>query len=334
MTEAETTFVHDCLRAAGLVAEGDEVAVEPLGGGVSNDVYAARVGERWFVLKRALAKLRVKEDWRSDVDRVHREAACQRWLAGVLAPGEVPAVRWECFERHAYVMDRAPLDCVNWRDEMLAGRVDPDAAARAGIMLGAIHAAGRVDVSMKECFGSKHVFDQLRLDPYLRTIAARHPALAEPVNHCLAQCLASTETLVHGDYSPKNILLQPGRNVLLDHEVAHCGEPCFDLGFFFTHLCLKALHVAAQRSALMVQVPAAWAGYRHVYPHVSEARWLPYLGCMMLARVDGKSPAGYLTADEEERVRKLAPRLLRGELTTLEEALAALARVAETGDVA
>ena len=315
MSEAAAEVVA-YLRSAGLA--GDEpIHVEPLGGGISNDVWAITIGHRELVMKQALAKLRVEAEWLSDIERVHREAACQRWLVQALRPGEVPAVVYEDFEQHCYLMDRAPHAAVNWKSELLAGRVDPDAASRAGDLLARIHTAGRTAVGIREQLADKQVFDQLRLDPYLRTIAARHPDLSRHLMPLLEALAASTETIVHGDYSPKNILLDGDHNILLDHEVAHLGEPCFDLGFFFCHLFLKALHVAPARPALWAQIPAAWAAYRAGYPGLEEARWLPYLGAMLLARVDGKSPAEYLRRDELEAVRSLARKLLRSELTDL-----------------
>jgi aminoglycoside phosphotransferase (APT) family kinase protein len=46
---------------------------------------------------------------------------------------------------------------------------------------------------------------------------------------------------VHGDFSPKNLLVWEGRVMLIDCEVGHYGDPAFDLGFFVTHLVLKAI---------------------------------------------------------------------------------------------
>lgn len=311
-------------REAGLAGPGEPVTVEPLGGGVSNDVFAVRAGGREYVYKEALPKLRVEAEWLSEVTRVHREAACQRWLETILQPGEVPSVRYEDTADHFYFMDRAPRECLNWKDEMLAGRVPPEAAARAGDMLGRIHAAARGQAELREAFGDQRVFDQLRLDPYHREVARRHPELHDAV-HAVAEALAAgDETLVHGDYSPKNILLAPGHNVLLDHEVVHWGDPRFDLGFFFCHLCLKALHVGAARQPLREQIPRAWEAYRARYPQVPVADWLPHLGCTLLARVDGKSPAGYLTDAEGERLRRAAPHLVRRQVTELGQALALL----------
>lgn len=313
--------VRALLLSAGLVVPGEAVAVEPLGGGVSNDVYAVTAGGRAWVVKRALAKLRVAADWRSDIARIHREAACQRWLARVLPPGSVPAVLHEDHERHAYVMERAPLTAVNWKAEMLAGRVPTSAAERAGAMLATIHRAGREDPSARAELADQTVFDQLRLDPYLRTIAAVHPELAPAIAPLIDSLAASRETIVHGDYSPKNILLLPDRNILLDHEVAHTGDPCFDLGFFFCHLFLKALHVTTSAEALWAQIPVAWRAYRAGCDAAEEKRWLPYLGAMLLARVDGKSPAEYLTDAERPRVRALARPLLLGQVHSLDEAI-------------
>jgi len=44
---------------------------------------------------------------------------------------------------------------------------------------------------------------------------------------------------VHGDVSPKNILVGPKGPVLLDAECAWFGEPAFDLAFCLNHLLLK-----------------------------------------------------------------------------------------------
>ncbi|MCC7491714.1 MAG: phosphotransferase [Fimbriimonadaceae bacterium] len=311
--------LRSLLLAAGLLTAEQPFTWELLGGGISNDVVAVEVDGVGFVLKRALPKLRVAADWRSDVTRIHREATCQRWLQQVLRPGEVPAVVWECHQRHVFIMARAPRAAVNWKDELLAGRVCPSAAARAGDLLGRVHAAGRRDEAIRAALADLTVFDQLRLDPYLREIARRHPSLAESIEPLVARLQATPETIVHGDFSPKNLLCCESHLVLLDHEVAHRGDPRFDLGFFFTHLLLKALHLGLP--AAWAQVGEAWEAYRSAYPWVHEGGWLPFLGAMLLARVDGKSPAGYLNAETEERVRRLARPLLLGQVSELAEVL-------------
>jgi 5-methylthioribose kinase len=304
----------------GLAAPGEALTFTPLGGGISNDVLAVTAGGRELVVKQALPKLRVAAEWRSAVTRIHREAACQRWLAEVLADGEVPIVVAEDEARHVLVMMRAPHECRNWKDEMMAGRVDATAAARAGDLLGRVHAAGRHDAAIRAALSGKTVFDELRLDPYLRAAARTNPAVAEELARLCEELDASEETVVHGDFSPKNLLLSGDHVVLLDHEVAHVGDPRFDLGFLFTHLLLKAVHVTVAAEALWAQIPACWAAYGARY-EVEEAAWLPVWGAILLARLDGKSPAGYLSRAEEDRLRPVAYALLRGEADGLAAAL-------------
>ena len=68
-------------------------------------------------------------------------------------------------------------------------------------------------------------------------------------------------TLVHGDYSPKNILVRDGRLVLLDHEVIHFGEPAFDLGFAMAHLLSKAHHLPRFRDEFAEATEIFWSSY-------------------------------------------------------------------------
>src|SRR4030095_8062757 len=73
---------------------------------------------------------------------------------------------------------------------------------------------------------------------------------------------AARLTLVHGDYSPKNILVHRDRLVLLDHEVIHFGDPAFDLGFALTHLFSNAHHLPPQRAAFLQAVHGFWENYQ------------------------------------------------------------------------
>src|SRR5205085_10022401 len=116
-------------------------------------------------------------------------------------------------------------------------------------------------------------------------------------------------TLVHGDYSPKNILVREGRLILLDHEVIHWGEPAFDLGFAMTHLLSKAHHLPQHRAAFADATRQFWRSYcealgdavpwrADLEPHAVRHT----LGCL-LARVAGRSPLEYLGEDERRRQR-------------------------------
>jgi hypothetical protein len=121
--------------------------------------------------------------------------------------------------------------------------------------------------------------------------------------------------LVHGDVSPKNILLGSDGPVFLDAECAWYGDPAFDLAFCLNHLLLKCLWVPGAREAFLACFRAlaeAYLGGVDWEPRpeleLRAARLLPGL---LLARVDGKSPVEYLTAEpDKERVRGFAGALL------------------------
>ena len=126
-----------------------------------------------------------------------------------------------------------------------------------------------------------------------------------------ADTMAGHRCLVHGDVSPKNILAGPAGPVFLDAECAWYGEPAFDLAFCLNHLLLKCLWTPAARDGFLAcfdALAAAYlAGVRWEPPGALEARAARLLPALFLARVDGKSPVEYITAEaERDRVRRVA----------------------------
>jgi aminoglycoside phosphotransferase (APT) family kinase protein len=121
---------------------------------------------------------------------------------------------------------------------------------------------------------------------------------------------------VHGDYSPKNVLVHDEKLILLDHEVIHIGDPGFDLGFSMTHLLSKAHHLPGLRGEFADAVERYWQRYWNI---VRDGDWAANLepraarhtlGCM-LARVRGRSPLEYLDKDERDRQAAAIVALMR-----------------------
>ena len=110
----------------------------------------------------------------------------------------------------------------------------------------------------------------------------------------------------------------------IDFEVIHYGDPSFDVAFLLNHLLLKSMHLPGWatryaalasrfRDALLEEAPgeAAWI----------EPAACRHLGCLLLARIDGKSPAEYITGEEsKQRVRDLAEGLILDPPDTVAEA--------------
>jgi aminoglycoside phosphotransferase (APT) family kinase protein len=165
-------------------------------------------------------------------------------------------------------------------------------------------------------FDSEENFRALRLDPYLITTARRHPTVAPYLTELAERTAATRIALVHGDVSPKNILVGPNGPVLLDAECAWYGDPAFDLAFCLNHLLLKCIVRPDRQEALMASFAALAEAYLAQVdweaPSALEARAAQLLPALLLARVDGKSPVEYLTQETDRvRVRNAALAMLQ-----------------------
>lgn len=301
------------LARAGLIEDMATARAEPLTGGVSSDIHLVRHSGGALVIKRALAKLRVADDWHADVSRNDFEQKYMRYVSAIL-PGAVPAILHSNTDLGYFAMEYLEGEWRTWKDVLFRGDFALVDAARAGGMLGAIHQASHGDAVAARDFATDDNFHQLRLESYLLTTGSRHPALRD-VFFAEADRLAAThEALVHGDFSPKNILIGKGRMVLLDCEVAWYGDPVFDLAFLLNHFFLKTLHHAPVPKDLGGMVAAFLAAYAQAYRHghhaALETRLVRLLPMLLLARVDGKSPAEYLTPAHKILIRGFAPEVI------------------------
>ena len=292
------------------------VSFKKLTGGVSNRVvqvtWAAGYG---WVLKQALSKLRVAVDWFSSPERIRVEAKALRWLNRLAPAGTTPSFIFEDGANHLMAMETIPEDHENWKSVLLSGRIIPDHFEQFGFLLGSIHRRS-VEFGPEVCtaFADTSYFESLRLEPYY-LYAAEHVPAAGFLRALAAETMRHKLSLVHGDFSPKNVLLYRGKLVLLDYEVVHYGDPAFDVGFAMTHFLSKANHMAEERARLSMAARLFWnvdfneieqLGWDSIEPRIVRH----ILGCL-LARVAGKSPLEYLTAEEVERQRSVTLLLMK-----------------------
>ena len=326
MLELTAANAIDYLRARGWIGPGP-ARVEPLSGGVSNAVLRVETPERTFVLKQSRPRLRTRDAWFSDLDRVYREQDVMQVLGPLLPPLTVPEVLFSDRANYIFAMSHAPAGAKVWKETLLGGRVDVAVGERVGRVLGLIHDATARGPQVVERFRDRAVFIQLRVEPYYRRVQERRPEVAQAVGQVVDQMLATTEALCHGDYSPKNILTHDRGFMLVDYETAHLGDPTMDLGFCLTHFVLKAVKLHAVRWAFFGLTRAFWRGYAQSarfrpIPEL-EARGIAHLGVCLLARVDGTSPVEYLTQEpKRDIVRRLGRRILWERPARWEEVLA------------
>jgi enolase len=315
--------IRDFLERAGLIPAGAVPRFEPLAGGVSSDIWLVRVGSSEFCVKQALSRLRVSAEWRADVSRNLNEV---RWLTdvGKLDADLVPAVLASDTSLAAFAMEYLPPDRHElWKSQLARGCVIPETAATVGRQLASIHAAFAKSPTAADEFDTGASFHALRIEPYLLATARAHPELAPVLEGLAAQLAQTRHTVVHGDISPKNILLGTRGPVFLDAECAWFGDPAFDLAFCLNHLLLKTLWIPSAARELLTSFDAMTEVYLDGVdwepPATLEQRAARLLPALFLARVDGKSPVEYLTDEAAKNtIRRFARSMLTQPLDRLD----------------
>jgi 5-methylthioribose kinase len=321
------------LRETGRIGVNEQSSIRNLAGGVSNRTVLVErpSGEAW-VIKQALEKLRVAVDWFSSPERIHREALGLRWLAELAPEGTITPLIFEDFEHHLLAMAAVPQPHENWKTMLLHEEIDSDHVRQFGELLGVIHAraAHRRD-ELAPIFDDRSFFESLRLEPYYAYTTTQVSQAADFLNTLIEETRANRITLVHGDYSPKNVLVYNNQLVLLDHEVIHWGDPAFDVGFSMTHLLSKAHHVTIKRPVFALAAELYWKTYLRsageqtfelggtAWVRQIEARAVRHTLACLLARVAGRSPLEYLSAAERERQRKVVLALMQNPPDSMNE---------------
>jgi 5-methylthioribose kinase len=305
------------LRERGHIGRRETPMLRTLRGGVSNKtIWLKRSDDSTWVLKQALPKLRVPSDWFSDPARIHVEANGLRYLPSITPPGSIPPLVFEDTEQQILAMEAVSEPNQNWKERLLSGVIDKDMVRQFGQLLGMIH---RKSAESRQVFASvfkdRRFFETLRLEPYYQFSAHQIPAAADFLFALMEEIRRHCDTLVHGDFSPKNVLICAEHLVLLDHEVLHFGDPAFDLGFSLTHLLSKAMHLPGHRASFLAAAIEYWRSYT---AETQKAPWFAGLECRaarntvacLLARAAGRSQLEYLSSFERAKQRALALQLV------------------------
>lgn len=310
------------LQQTGRIKSPEATAV-PLSGGVSSEIWLVTDGPERFVVKRALPKLKVRDDWFADPARNSVEHDCLAYLDKI-ARGSVPRILFRDAEAGLFAMEFLDEKFANWKAELLRGVAREEDAVRTARLMATIHGTSFGDAEVHSRFQTWPNFFALRVEPYLLTTGLRHPKLKSLFDEEAERLGRTSLALVHGDFSPKNILISRERLVLLDCEAAWFGDPAFDAAFLLNHLLLKALHQPAWREDYLRLALVYWSEYRAGLAGKFDVNLACRIGrlllMLMLARIDGKSPVEYIVEEQKRQlVRDFAGRMLPAGVFAMEE---------------
>jgi aminoglycoside phosphotransferase (APT) family kinase protein len=307
--------IGETIKRMGLIPLGEQCICEPLSGGVSSDIWRITVDSKRYCLKRALPRLKVAQLWEAPVGRNRFEWQWFRTV-GAISPGSVPNLVAHDQQAGLFVMDYLdPKDHPPWKSQLRDGLIHEGTAERVAERLVKIHAATANNDEIARQFATDDAFYAIRLEPYLVATGRIHLDLADRLDALVETTASTKRALVHGDISPKNILVGPRGPIFIDAECAWYGDPAFDPAFCLNHLLLKCLWrpqyskaflACFDRFAVTYLKGVSWEA-----PASIESRIAHLLPALFLARVDGKSTIEYVTTERDKnRVRDIARPLI------------------------
>jgi len=304
------------LKETRRISKNEQVEIHNLRGGVSNKTVLVRCPSREsWVIKQALPKLRVDVDWFSDPARIHREALALKHLPELAPPGTITPLIFEDRQQNLLAMAAVPDPHSNLKSLSLSHHIVEDHLYQFGRLIGSIHLNSTSRPDLHTLFEDRSFFESLRIEPYYRYTAQQLPQAADALSEIIQTTCSRRLCLVHGDYSPKNILVHEGKLILLDHEVIHFGDPAFDIGFALAHLLSKAHHIPSYRKRFISAAHIFWTSYTTA---MAPAPWSididPHAAAhgvaCLLARVAGRSKLEYLSAEERMHQQEITLKLL------------------------
>jgi 5-methylthioribose kinase len=295
------------LQSRGVISASEKATVEILTGGVSNVVLAVQTQSKDLVLKQALAELKVATKWEADQRRAIVEAhAIETFHA--LSPDQVPALVDYDPELFTLVLERVPHTATVWKSDLLDGTIYPEIGAKLGHTLATWHNFGRQSQDARAKFSEDLLFEQLRITPFYGTVAGKNADLSPKIMTLVDELKSEKPTLVHGDFSPKNIMIGADRDVyILDFEVTHTGNPVFDLAFLTAHLLCKFYREEdLGKRALLRQTAHDFLSAYDQESEVAHAQTLAWHTALIaLARVEGTSLVNYLDEVAQQGLSKI-----------------------------
>ena len=295
-----------------------------LKGGVSSEVYKVVTKKNIYCIKRSLKKLLVQKEWIVDQNRIYYEYL---WLVHCkkILKQNVPVIYDFNKEENYIIMEY--LDNTKYKtlkELYFEKKINFSTIKSISKHLYKIHSLSNDVKTMKIFRRNNQNFFDLRLDPYFNEVARVFPELNDKVKQINKSYRENSSTLVHGDFSPKNILIGKNRILYLDAECCNYGDPVFDLVFFSNHLLIKSMYFESKKKEFL---EAFKIFYNHYLKNFNKKNKINYLKriidmipIMLLARVDGKSPVEYIKSKKlKNNIREKSFKMIKYKLLDLDD---------------
>ena len=291
------------------------VSITPLKGGVSCEIYRVDTKYKSYCVKKALKKLKVKKNWYADPIRSYYEFL---WLkkAKKILPNSIPEVLHFNKKHNFLIIEYLDMKkFTNLKDDLLKGNVNIPVISTLSKKLCFIHASLKSTYNKKIFQPHNFNFINLRVDPYIIELIKEYPQLKNNIYEVASFLKNNHHTVIHGDFTPKNILVSKTEQIILDAEVANYGDPVFDIISLINHLIIKLIYVKKNKKLFINALKKSFNDYFSNVTwedkQIIVKRSLSLIPLMILARIDGKSPAEYLTQKKNKNtLRKIALELI------------------------
>jgi len=289
--------------------------------GVSSDIWYVKSKLREFCVKRALAKLTVKEDWFAPVNRSNFEAEYFKTCKNINKLA-FPKILGHDKKKYILAMNWYNKDQYKlWKSSLLKKYIETKDGKRVAEILVKKHAHFFNKKAIKDKFSNDKTFHAIRIEPYILFTSNSYPQYKKLFDKNIDNLSKNKKTLIHGDFSPKNILIGKDSPVILDAETACWGDPVFDLAFCNNHIILKSIlnfeikdkYISLSKCFLDTYI--SFLNWENKDEFIE--RFLSLVPIFILARLDGKSPVEYFQKGHIERSRGLAKKLIENNVKTL-----------------
>ena len=295
-----------------------------LEGGVSSEVYYVKTNKSDYCIKRSLKKLLVKKNWIANTNRIKYEYLWLKHCKKIISRNIPKTFEFDNKKKYI-VMEYLNDSKYKTLKQLYFNKVvNIKTIKLISKHLYKIHSSSK-NLKTKKIFdGNNNNFYDLRLDPYFNEVGRIYPKYKKYIKNINKNYFENSSTLVHGDFSPKNILIGKNKIIYLDAECCNFGDPVFDLVFFTNHLLIKSIFIKDKSQEF---IKSYIIFYKEYLNNLNLKNYKSYINriiemtpIMLLARIDGKSPVEYLNSKKIKNIiRKKSFLLLNSKINNLND---------------